>query len=162
MEVRAEFLIDYAAAHGPVHRPWTLIIRPRSPVSPASTRQIPVYAKVQRQVLSLRREGRLDYGDISDATRWMRKPTINTTASRTLLPIPPSSTARKLVEWDAPTYVEIWCEKDALAGTIYPVTSKFDVPLMVARGFASETFCYEAIARARARPALLRLLPRRL
>src|SRR5262249_53930048 len=43
-------------------------------------------------------------------------------------------------------YVEIWCEKDALAGVIYPVTSSFDVPLMISRGFASETFCYEAIA----------------
>jgi hypothetical protein len=37
-------------------------------------------------------------------------------------------------------------EKDALAGVIYSVTSRFDVPLMVTRGFSSETFAYEAIA----------------
>jgi hypothetical protein len=36
--------------------------------------------------------------------------------------------------------------KDALAGVIFPVTAKYDVGLMVARGFSSETFCYEAIA----------------
>jgi hypothetical protein len=33
-----------------------------------------------------------------------------------------------------------------LAGVILPVTSTYDVPLMVTRGFSSETFCYEAIA----------------
>ena len=26
-------------------------------------------------------------------------------------------------------YVEIWLEKDALAGVVYPVTSMYDVPL---------------------------------
>ena len=42
-----------------------------------------------------------------------------------------------------------------------PVTSRYDVPLMVARGFASETFCYESIAqRGDDDPQLLRLLPR--
>ena len=29
---------------------------------------------------------------------------------------------------------------------IYPVTAQYDVPLMVSRGFSSETFCYEAMA----------------
>ena len=37
-------------------------------------------------------------------------------------------------------------EKDALAGVIYPVTALYDVPLMVARGFSSETFVFEAVA----------------
>jgi hypothetical protein len=46
---------------------------------------------------------------------------------------------------DANDYVEIWAEKDALAGVIYPITSRFDVPLMITRGFSSETFAYEAI-----------------
>jgi hypothetical protein len=46
---------------------------------------------------------------------------------------------------DTDDYVEIWCEKDALAGVIYSVTDKFDVPLMVSRGFASETFCFTAV-----------------
>ena len=47
---------------------------------------------------------------------------------------------------DTRDYVEVWCEKDALAGVIYPITAEYDVPLMVARGYASETFCFEAIA----------------
>jgi hypothetical protein len=43
----------------------------------------------------------------------------------------------------APVHVEIWIEKDALAGTIMEETDPYDVPLMVARGFSSETYLYE-------------------
>jgi hypothetical protein len=39
-------------------------------------------------------------------------------------------------------YVEIWCEKDALAGVLWDVTSDFDVPLMVSRGMPSITFLH--------------------
>src|SRR5262249_33608076 len=102
------------------------------------------YAKVQRQVLQLRREGRLSYSDIADATRWMRKPRTHDSVEEAL-----KDTARfyrKALWADADSYVEIWVEKDALAGVIYPITSLYDVPLMVTRGFSSETFCYEAIA----------------
>ena len=41
-------------------------------------------------------------------------------------------------------YVEVWLEKDALSGVIYPVTSMYDVPLMVARGYASLSFLHAA------------------
>ena len=44
----------------------------------------------------------------------------------------------------ADAYVEIWIEKDALAGSIMEETNPYDVPLMVAKGFASETYLYEA------------------
>ena len=39
-------------------------------------------------------------------------------------------------------YVEIWCEKDALAGALWEVTSDYDVPLMVSRGMPSLTFLH--------------------
>ena len=35
-------------------------------------------------------------------------------------------------------------EKDALSGVIYPITSMYDVPLMVARGYASLSFLHNA------------------
>ena len=38
----------------------------------------------------------------------------------------------------------MWCEKDALAGVLVDVTNEFDVPLMVSRGFASESYLYSA------------------
>jgi hypothetical protein len=51
---------------------------------------------------------------------------------------------RKALWNEADSYVEIWLEKDALAGVVYPVTSMYDVPLMVARGYASLSFLYSA------------------
>jgi hypothetical protein len=39
-------------------------------------------------------------------------------------------------------YVEVWLEKDALAGVLWDVTSDYDVPLMVSRGMPSLTFLY--------------------
>lgn len=38
----------------------------------------------------------------------------------------------------------MWLEKDALSGVVYPVTSLYDVPLMVARGYASLSFLHSA------------------
>src|SRR5262249_21626183 len=40
---------------------------------------------------------------------------------------------RKNLWTDAEAYVEIWLEKDALAGVVYPVTSMYDVPLDMRR-----------------------------
>jgi hypothetical protein len=40
--------------------------------------------------------------------------------------------------------VEIWLEKDALSGVVYEVTSEWDVPLMVTRGYPSVTYLHEA------------------
>ena len=41
--------------------------------------------------------------------------------------------------------VEIWIEKSALAGVLWPVTSEYDVPLMPTGGYTSETFAFEAV-----------------
>jgi hypothetical protein len=47
--------------------------------------------------------------------------------------------------WAAmPTYVEVWCEKDALAGVLMEETEVYDVPLMVARGYSSISFLHSA------------------
>ncbi len=50
---------------------------------------------------------------------------------------------------DADCYVEIWLEKDALSGVIAPVTYLYDVPLMVARGYASLSFLHSAAEQIR-------------
>lgn len=39
--------------------------------------------------------------------------------------------------------VEVFCEKDAIAGTIQPITHKYDVALRVCRGYASISFAGE-------------------
>src|SRR5690606_17343755 len=45
--------------------------------------------------------------------------------------------------------VEIWLEKEALAGVLFDVTAEWDVPLMVTRGYPSLSYLHgagEAIA----------------
>jgi hypothetical protein len=143
MEERAEFLIDYAEQHGPV-TVRGLYYQGEVAGLPGIDKTDSAYDKIQRQVLLLRREGRLSYEHIADATRWMRKPRSFDSVEDALQAT--ASLYRRNLWRDTDSYVEIWCEKDALAGVIYPVTAQFDVPLMVTRGFSSETFAYEAIA----------------
>lgn len=67
-------------------------------------------------------------------------------------------TYRRAIWDDQLAYVEIWCEKDALAGVLYQVTESWDVPLMVTRGYPSLTYlasAAEAIEAESPRPAFL-------
>jgi hypothetical protein len=41
-------------------------------------------------------------------------------------------------------YVEVWCEKDAIAGVLSDVTWKYDVHLRPVRGYSSLTFLHQA------------------
>ena len=91
---------------------------------------------------SLRRAGVVPFSRFTDATRWMRKPTTYNSAFEAAYILSLSYRASVWAEVD--TRVEIWCEKDALAGVIYPECDKYDVPLMVARGFSSISFLHDA------------------
>src|SRR6266567_1357662 len=100
------------------------------------------YAKVQTDLVLMRRAGNLPYEWLADNTRWQRKPRTFNSIEQAL-----DDTARlyrKALWAEADAYVEVWLEKDALAGVILPITSIFDVPLMVARGYASLSFLHEA------------------
>lgn len=100
------------------------------------------YARVQRDLAEMRRDGALPYGWIVDNTRWQRKPRTFSSVEQALLDT--AQFYRKSLWDDADAYVEIWLEKDALAGVIYPITSEYDVPLMVSRGYASLSFLHGA------------------
>jgi len=100
------------------------------------------YGKVQRQLAQLRRDGEIDFSDIADNTRAMRKP--RTWSSAKLAAERTAATYRKALWEDADEYVEIWLEKDALSGVLWPATQKYDVPLMVSRGYASLSFLHSA------------------
>jgi hypothetical protein len=73
MEDCAAFLIDYAERHGPV-TVRQLYYRAEVEGLPGIDKTDNGYDKIQRQVLMLRRAGRLPYDDVADLTRWMRKP----------------------------------------------------------------------------------------
>jgi hypothetical protein len=100
------------------------------------------YNKVQTDLVQMRRDGALPYSWLADNTRWQRKPRTFNSVEHAL-----TETARlyrKALWSDIAAYVEVWLEKDALAGVVAPVTATYDVPLMVARGYASLSFLHGA------------------
>src|SRR5262245_23961786 len=100
------------------------------------------YSKVQTDLTVMRRAGELPYHWLADNTRWQRKPRTFDSVEEALRNT--AALYRKSLWTSADAYVEIWLEKDALAGVVWPITSMYDVPLMVARGYASLSFLYSA------------------
>ncbi len=100
------------------------------------------YAKVQTDLALLRRGGAMPYDWLADNTRWQRKPRTHGSVAEALRDT--ARLYRKSLWTSADCYVEVWLEKDALSGVIYPTTSLYDVPLMVARGYASLSFLHSA------------------
>ncbi len=88
----------------------------------------------------MREDGSLPFRWITDNTRWqIKEPSYGSldAALRWTL-----NTYRRSLWDDQAVYVEIWVEKDAIAGFLSQVTNPWDVPLMVVRGFSSKSFLY--------------------
>ena len=100
------------------------------------------YKAIGRLLVLMRRDGSISYHDIADNTRWMRKPDTYGSIEDAL-----SETARlyrRQVWADLDCRVEVWLEKEALAGVLVEVTEKWDVPLMVTRGYPSLSYIHGA------------------
>jgi hypothetical protein len=105
---------------------------------------------VVRLLVEMREAGDIPFECIADNTRWMRKPTTFVGLDACL-----RNTAnfyRRDLWASMPVYCEVWCEKDALAGVLIEETEPYDVPLMVARGYASISFLHSAQSDVRASP----------
>lgn len=97
---------------------------------------------VCRLVTLLRRERVLPWGWITDFTRTMRRPD---TFSGIAHAIQETAAHYRRALWhDLDVRVEVWLEKDALAGVLIEETWEYDVPLMVTRGYPSLTFLHAA------------------
>lgn len=92
---------------------------------------------VVRLLTAMRRGDQVSFDWISDNTRWMRKPTTYGSVEEMLEYC--QRTYRRSIWNDQNVYVEVWCEKDALAGVLYMETERWDVSLMVTRGYPSIT-----------------------
>jgi hypothetical protein len=97
---------------------------------------------VCRLLVQMRREGALPFHWIADNTRWQRKP--RTYGSLQSMLQSCQATYRRALWDDQDAYVEVWLEKEALAGVLIDVTAKWDVPLMVTRGYPSVSFLHSA------------------
>lgn len=113
---------------------------------------------VVRLLGEMRLAGDIPFGWIADNTRWMRKPRTFDSAEDALRST--AETYRRSVWSSHDAYVEIWLEKDALAGVLLDVTEPWDVSLMVTRGYASLSFLHSAAEtiEAAGKPAYIYLL----
>jgi hypothetical protein len=110
---------------------------------------------VDRLLVEMREDGTIPFEWIADNTRWQRKPSTFVGLEHCL-----NSCAENYRRdlWAAmPVYLEVWCEKDALAGVLWEETKTYDVPLMVARGYSSLTFLHTAALaiKAEGKPACI-------
>lgn len=97
---------------------------------------------VIRLLGNMRKDRTIPYHWIADNTRWVRRPNTHSSMTNAL-----EETARlyRRSYWDGlDIYLEFWLEKDALSGVIYEETNKWDVPLLVTRGYPSLSFLYTA------------------
>ena len=106
------------------------------------------YMRVQRRLLQMCRSGRLPYSWITDGSRTIygydryEDPEAFADCA--------ASIYRKDYWMDSPVRVEVWVEKDAMAGKLKPVVrDEFGLDLYVSRGFASESYLQEAGAHIR-------------
>jgi hypothetical protein len=97
---------------------------------------------VGRLLVEMRRAREIPFGWIADNTRWMRKPRTHGSLHQMLWTT--AQTYRRQVWDNQDVYVEVWLEKDALAGVLYEATARWDVPLMVTRGYPSLSYLSEA------------------
>jgi len=105
------------------------------------------YDTVGRLATQMRRSGELPYSWLADSTRWMRKP--NSHGSLEGFLTEQQTLYRRDLWQDQDAYVEVWLEKDALAGVLVEATQYWDVPLMVCRGYASLSFLHSAAGKIR-------------
>ena len=78
---------------------------------------------VGRTLVQMRRSGQLPYSWIADNTRWQRKPQTFSSLEQALQHS--AEYYRRSLWTDQPVYVEVWSEKDALAGVFASVTQEW-------------------------------------
>ena len=99
-------------------------------------------ANLYHQLSKWRRAGNIDYGSFTDSTRRRIGSTLFDSMEDALQETI-DSYRRNM--WETQNdYVEIWCEKDAIAPIIYNVADTFGVTTSVCKGNASLTSLYSA------------------
>jgi hypothetical protein len=97
---------------------------------------------VIRLLGQLRREGAIPFCSITDGTRLRRQPLTHDSLEDALWYT--KQTYRRALWNEQDAYVEVWSEKEAIAGVLHRVTNQWDVPLLVCRGYPSLTYLHSA------------------
>lgn len=105
------------------------------------------YKKVGALVSNGRLAGELDWEAIEDRVRVPKVPTHFSGLEEL---VEAALRAYRLDRWqDQEEYIELWVEKDALAGVLAPLAREFHITLMVNRGYSSQSAMYESADRFR-------------
>lgn len=101
------------------------------------------YRRVQQALKRMRENGEIPYGWITDNARIVRGYRRYSGLETYLQEV--AMRYRRDYWADADVRVEVWCEKDALAGVLHPtVVEEYGLDLYVTRGFSSITYLQEA------------------
>jgi hypothetical protein len=105
------------------------------------------YGFIQRDLVKMRWDGMIPFGWIIDSSRTIRGEQGDNESVEDFLDglidrIPNQYSISLLAdhEWS----IQVWLEKEALAGVIWPMCQRWDVPLYCARGYASLSFLHDA------------------
>ncbi len=98
---------------------------------------ITAYKNVDRILVKARKEGVVDDSKIVDSSKpstfWQTY--LDLSYFKAKVP----SLYHKDYWWEQPNRVEVWCEKDTLSGLLLPICARYQVPLVVGRGYQSLT-----------------------
>ncbi|MBE3585469.1 MAG: ABC transporter substrate-binding protein [Thermoanaerobacter sp.] len=113
------------------------------------------YQRLSNALVKARQEGIIPWDWIEDRTRKPRQPAMWQDLQDFLETV--RQAYRKDIWASQGRYLEVWLEKEALAGIFEPITEEYGVTLVVGRGYNSWTALYEAAERIRAmaRPTIL-------
>jgi len=100
------------------------------------------YKLVQRRLIDLRRNGRVEYGCITDSTR--RGYHTDTFSSPADFIQRMAGQYRSDLWRQSDYYVEVWCESRSIAGVIESTCREYAVSLYPAGGFTSLTLAYQS------------------
>lgn len=103
------------------------------------------YKNLSSLVSDARLTGLLDWDAIEDR---IRVPLIPSEWDNLKQLVDSALYSYRLPRWETQeNYIELWVEKDALAGVLRPLANQYHIPLMVNRGYSSQTAMYEASKR---------------
>lgn len=123
---------------------WPMILRQlfyRLVSSKALENTRPDYCRLSRVLTTARKDGIIPFEWIVDRSRPTYAPSVFDNLEHGLRAL--RNCYRKNYWQGQPFYCEVWCEKDAIIGSIEPVTDELGVIVRVYRGFNSTTGAHD-------------------
>lgn len=103
------------------------------------------YKRLASVLAKARESGYIGYDKIVDRTRQVIKSN-SWTSPKDFFETVKKAYRKNLLD-NQDNYIEVWVEKDALAGVFEPITDAFDINLVVGRGYPSHSALYDASLR---------------